>query len=60
MKIADVLSRQNQAQDALQYLGKSRAISEQLAKLDSSNAVWKEDLVWVEDKIAELKGVAPK
>ncbi len=54
-KVGGVLARQNQRQEALQYLQKSLAIRERLVKLDPTNAQWKNDLDWVRGKIAELQ-----
>ena len=55
MRIGELLMQQNQHKKALDYFEDGRAISERLTKLDPSNAAWKNDLEWVNGKIAELK-----
>ena len=45
---------QKQHAEALRYFEKARVISTRLAQHDPSNAVWKNDLAWVQNRIAEL------
>ncbi|MBI3801866.1 MAG: ATP-binding protein [Deltaproteobacteria bacterium] len=55
MKLGHVSAQQSQHAEALRYFERARTISARLARHDPSNVVLKNDLVWVQNRIAELQ-----
>ena len=55
MRLGFLLAEQDQQTEALTFLEQARAISARLVQQDSLNAVWKNDLAWVEKQIAALQ-----
>ena len=59
MKFGELMRKAGKPAEALEQFQKAQVITDRLVTWDPANATWKNDLEFVQARIAELRAAAP-